>query len=165
MCVTLRKSREDDGNGCVDRNPAMPQLQAFIDMCHKITCDFIRGRGHKVPDKHVSAHMGKLGLKKLCEALESKYKGHAPRMELVEAFGVLDVNGDGLIEQQELRQVMEQCKFGGPKLKGLKVSRTEALSFAACSRVLTRRCRRSWRGCACRRRRRRGTWTCRSLAC
>ena len=74
-------------------------------------------------------------------------------------------NGDGLIEQQELRQVMEQCKFGGPKLKGLKVSRTEALPFAACSRVLTRRCRRSWRGCACRRRRRRGTWTCRSLAC
>lgn len=110
----------------------MPQLQAFIDTCHKIICDFIRGRGHKVPDKHVSAHMGKLGLKKLCEALESKYKGHAPRMELVEAFGVLDVNGDGLIEQQELRQVMEQCKFGGPKLKGLKVSRTEALSLAAC---------------------------------
>ena len=61
----------------------MPQLQAFIDTCHKIICDFIRGRGHKVPDKHVSAHMGKLGLKKLCEALESKYKGHAPRMELV----------------------------------------------------------------------------------
>ena len=46
----------------------MPQLQAFIDTCHKIICDFIRGRGHKVPDKHVSAHMGKLGLKKLCEA-------------------------------------------------------------------------------------------------
>ena len=106
---------------------AMVSLQAFIATCHKIICDFIRGRGHKVPDKHVSAHMGKLGLKKLCEALESKYKGHAPRMELVEAFGVLDVNGDGLIEQQELRQVLEQCKFGGPKLKGLKVPQLKDL--------------------------------------
>ena len=51
----------------------MPQLQAFIDTCHKIICDFIRGRGHKVPDKHVSAHMGKLGLKKLLRSTQMAF--------------------------------------------------------------------------------------------
>ena len=66
--------------------------------------------------------MAKLGLKKLCEALEQKYQGHAPRMELAEAFSLFDVNGDDLISAPDMGHIMKECEFGGPKLKGLKVT-------------------------------------------
>ena len=77
-----------------------------------------------VRQEHVKKHMAKLGLKKLCEALEQKYQGHAPRMELAEAFSVFDVNGDGRILAPDMSHIMKECQFGGPKLKGLKVTRT-----------------------------------------
>ena len=70
------------------------------------------------------------GLKKLCEALEQKYDGHAPRMELAGAFTIFDVNGDDMITSANLTHIMQECQYGGPKLKGLKV-RSEALSPAS----------------------------------
>jgi Ca2+-binding EF-hand superfamily protein len=72
--------------------------------------------------EHVKKHMAKLGLKKLCEALEQKYQGHAPRMELAEAFSLFDVNRDGMMSGTDMTHIMKECGFGGPKLKGLKVT-------------------------------------------
>jgi hypothetical protein len=136
----------------VEKGDATAQLQKFMDECHTIICGFIKGRGHKVPEviapllaryrfaklcvpdaccgvawccvaqEHVRKHMQKLGLKKLCEALEQKYEGHAPRMELAGAFTIFDVNGDDMVTSTVLSDIMKECQFGGPKLKGLKVS-------------------------------------------
>ena len=78
--------------------------------------------------------MAKLGLKKLCEALEQKYQGHAPRMELAEAFSLFDVNGDDLISAPDISHIMKECEFGGPKLKGLKVTNATAAVGPATNR-------------------------------
>ena len=65
--------------------------------------------------------MAKLGLKKLCEALEQKYQS-APREALSKAFSIFDVNGDGRISSSDMSNIMQRTQFGGPKLNELKLS-------------------------------------------
>lgn len=101
-------------NSC-QNSPSPGPLRHVIEISSHLVCVFDTWQAH------VEKHMAKLGLKKLCEALEQKYSGHAPRMELAGAFSIFDVNGDDMISAPDMSHIMKETHFGGPKLKGLKV--------------------------------------------
>ena len=54
--------------------------------------------------------------------LRQRIREFAPTVQ--ESFEAFDVNGDGRILAPDMSHIMKECQFGGPKLKGLKVTRT-----------------------------------------
>jgi Ca2+-binding EF-hand superfamily protein len=60
--------------------------------------------------KH-NSYIQKIGVNKMSSALEEKYDG-SPKDSLVASFKSLDVNNDGLLQRDDLVEVLEQVHFG-----------------------------------------------------
>ena len=66
--------------------------------------------GGKVKEDHIKRHLKLIGIAKICNVLERKYK-KSPKEMVMGAFEQFDVNGDGQIEKAELQAILADVKF------------------------------------------------------